>query len=428
LARIVISTVGVRGDLNPFIAIGYGLRARGHEVVFALEPALQAAVAGEGFAFEHLTGDVLQALSPHLGSIVGGLTPIASVRTIVRNWLAVALAAKVEDLEAACAGADLLIARAAHLAAPLAAERLGIPWVQVTMTALTIPSAHACPGLLPLPGGRAPRLANRAGWAVIELVTRHLADGPVNELRRDLGLAPTRNAMGRGGHSAHLTAVAISPQVSRHQPDWPRYVATTGYCYWDVPSTWRAPDQLTTFLGGADPVVAVSFGSIAPFAHGALSPLYETAVRAVLACGARALVVGAEGESSTLSSEGRVLAIPFAPFSQVYPRCAAAIHHGGPYTVGEALRAGIPSLAVPWGIDQFFTAAQLERTGAGRARHHRRFRAAAARRDVEALLMLGHLRRNAQAMAARIASEDGAATLCDAVEGVLQRSTQPSRR
>jgi rhamnosyltransferase subunit B len=427
VARIIISTIGVRGDLNPFIAIGKGLQARGHDVAFALEPALQAGIAGEGLRFEHLTGDVLHALSPHLSSIVGGRTPIGSVRTIARNWLTLELAAKVKDLEAACAGADLLIARAAHLAAPMAAERLGIPWVQVTMTALTIPSAHADPGLIPLPARRAPRLANRAGWAAVEFVTRRLADGPVNDVRRDLGLPPTRNAMGRGGHSRHLTAVAISPLVSQHHADWPTYVTTTGYCFWDVPSRWRSPNQLTSFLARPDPVVAISFGSIAPFAGGVLSPLYETAVDAVLACGARALVVGADRETSSLTSGSRVLAIPFAPFSQVYPHCAAVIHHGGPYTVGEALRAGIPSLAVPWGIDQFFTAAQLERTGAGRARHHRRFSAAAARRDVEALLMEGPLRRSAKTVAARIAAEDGVGTLCDAVESVLQRSGQPSR-
>jgi hypothetical protein len=108
----------------------------------------------------------------------------------------------------------------------MAAERLGIPWVQVTMTALTIPSADAYPGLLPLPAGRAPRLANRASWAAIELVTRLLADGWVNDVRRRLELPPTPNATGCGGHSRHLTAVAISPVVPRHQPDWPSYVAT----------------------------------------------------------------------------------------------------------------------------------------------------------------------------------------------------------
>src|SRR3984893_7082707 len=114
VARIFISTIGVRGDLNPFIAIGKGLQARGHDLAFALEPALQAAVADEGFPFEQLTGDLLHALSPHLGTIVGGLTPIGSVRAIARNWLTVELAGKVKDLEAAGARRHLLRLARAH--------------------------------------------------------------------------------------------------------------------------------------------------------------------------------------------------------------------------------------------------------------------------------------------------------------------------
>lgn len=422
MPRIVISTVGVRGDLNPFIAIGNGLRARGHEVVFAVETALRAAVADEGFGARYLTGDVREALSPHLADIAGGRTPLAALRPIVSEWLTVELRAKVEDLAAACAGADLLIARAGHLAAPVAAELIGLPWVQVTMTALTVPSAHTDPRLLPLPR-RAPRLVNRAAWAAIELATRRLADPSVNRVRGGFGLPPVRNVMGRGGHSPHLTALAVSPAVSPRQPDWPTYVQATGYCLWDVPAGWREPAALTAFLDGSRPVVAVSFGSIAPWAGPAFERLYEAAVEAILASGAKALVIGAVAPSGE-----RVLAISFAPFSQVYPRCVAAIHHGGPYSAGESLRAGIPALAVPWGIDQFFSAEQLARTGAGRTRHRRKFGAAAARRDLKALLAEPAYLRSAQSMAQRIAQEDGVATLCDGIERVLHGSHQPWRK
>jgi UDP:flavonoid glycosyltransferase YjiC (YdhE family) len=228
--------------------------------------------------------------------------------------------------------------------------------------------------------------------------------------------------MGRGGHSSHLTAVAVSPAVSPREPDWPPYVHATGYCLWDVPAGWREPKALTAFFDGSRPVVAVSFGSIAPWAGPAFEHLYEAAVDAVLALGARALVIG-----SAAASRERVLAIPFAPFSLVYPRCVAAIHHGGANTTGEALRAGIPALAVPWGIDQFFTAGQLVRTGAGRTRHRRKFGAAVARRDLKALLEEPGYLRNAQAMAERIAREDGVAALCDRIEQVLGGGHHPWR-
>jgi UDP:flavonoid glycosyltransferase YjiC (YdhE family) len=414
MARIVLTTVGIRGDLNPFLGLGCGLRARGHDVVFAVEPTLRDAVRHEGFEARPLAGNVLASLAPHMRTIVGGRTPLAAAKPIIQDWLAADVQSKVKDLESACAGADLIVARAGQLSAPIAAEHLGLPWVQVTMTAMTVPSAHADPGLLRMIlGGR----LRGAQWAAMELFARRLADPPVNRARRDLGLPAVRNVMGRGGHSPYLTAIAVSPAVSPPRADWPPHVLNTGYCFWDVPSGWRPPVELTRFLDEPGPVVAVSFGSMAPYVGDALAHLYQAAIAGIRAAGARALVVGFE-----VSPSESVLSIAYAPFSRIYPRCAAVIHHGGPYTVGEALRAGVPSLAVPWGIDQFFTADELVRTGAGRATHHKRFNAARACRDVEKMLNDVSLGQQAAAMAKRLAAEDGVACLCGEVERVLGRS------
>jgi rhamnosyltransferase subunit B len=422
MARILLTTIGVRGDLNPFMAVANGLRARGHEALFAVEPAMESAVRDEGFANRRLSGDVMRDLSPHLGSILGGSTALGAARPIVREWLTNGLEAKVNDLVAAGAGVDLMVARAAHLAAPIAAERLGIPWVQLTMTALTLPSAHANPFTIRTPSGSLARVMNRGCWSVLEFATRRLADSRVNQTRSALGLGPARDVMGRGGHSTELTALVISPSVSPPRPDWRSHVQVTGYCFWDVPAGWREPSDLNAFLEGGDPVVAVSFGSIAPYVGDALASLYEVGVDAVLAAGARALVIGNRHQVNE-----RVHSIPFAPLSSVYPRCAAAIHHGGPYTVAEALRAGIPAIAVPWGIDQFMSAGDLVRSGAGRARRARRFTHAAARREVAAILGERAYRRRAEALAAHISQENGVETLCEKVETALIRSSAASK-
>jgi hypothetical protein len=37
MARIVITTFGSTGDLNPFVALGLALRSNGHDVLFAVE-------------------------------------------------------------------------------------------------------------------------------------------------------------------------------------------------------------------------------------------------------------------------------------------------------------------------------------------------------------------------------------------------------
>ncbi len=423
MARIVLSTIGVRGDLNPFLSLGLGLRARGHDVLFAVEDPLCQALIEEGFAVYRLPGDVKETLLPHVRQLVGSFTPLASLQIIVKEWMLPSLHATIRELRRACTGADLLVARAAHLAAPIVAELTGIPWVHITMTPLNIPSAHVNPYLLPLPwSGELPPFANRIAWAALQAVLRYVADNQVNRIRAAYGLPPGRDLIGVGNHSHMLTAAIVSPAFLPPPPDWPSYVRMTGFCFWDTPSNWREPAELTAFLNSSEPVIAVSFGSIAPFVKDAFARLYNTSIAAIRRMGAYALVIGATPEILPDPLPDGVFAIPFAPFSQVYPRCVAVIHHGGPYTVAEALRAGIPSLVVPWGIDQFFTAAQVKRLGVGEWRQQRFFTAARGARALYILTHEPHYKRRAQAIAAQLAQEDGVATLCKAIEVILQRS------
>jgi UDP:flavonoid glycosyltransferase YjiC (YdhE family) len=422
MARIVLSTIGVRGDLNPFLSLGLGLRARGHDVLFAVEDTFCQALMEEGFAVHRLPGDVREMLLPYVHELVDGFTPLTSLQIILHKWILPSLHAKVQELRKACSGADLLVARAAHLAAPIVAELTGIPWVHITMTPLNIPSAYVHPYLLPLLWpSEFPPIVNRIAWNTMQAVLRNVADKQINGIRAMYGLRPGHDLMGVGNHSHLLTAVVVSPAFLPPPSDWPAYVRMTGFCFWDVPSSWHEDAKLTAFLDSSEPVIAVSFGSIAPFVKDVFARLYSTSIAAIRRLGARALVIGATTEILPEPAPDGVYAVPFAPFSQVYPRCAVVIHHGGPYTVAEALRAGIPSLVIPWGIDQFFTAAQVKRLGVGEWVHQRFYTAAGGARTLHRLLNENSYKSRTQTIASQLTHEDGVVTLCEAIEGLLQR-------
>jgi UDP:flavonoid glycosyltransferase YjiC (YdhE family) len=118
------------------------------------------------------------------------------------------------------------------------------------------------------------------------------------------------------------------------------------------------------------------------------------------------------------------LALPSAPFSQVYPRCAAVIHHGGIGTTAQALRAGTPQLVVPWAVDQFWTGAQVRRIGAGLTLQRKSYTANRATPLLRDLLANPLFQERCSALAGEIAREDGVATLCDVLEGVLAASAK----
>jgi rhamnosyltransferase subunit B len=418
MARIVITSYGSSGDLNPFLALGLGLRARGHDVLYAVEERFHAVIAQAGFATHHLTGDLETALALSGRQMFDRLTPFASVRTIVDQYILPTLRPKVMELLDACAGADLLVAAAGQLSASFIADLMGILWATVALTPGTIPSAYLEPQPLPLPTVVQP-LANRLAWATGASVLRRIADTPVNHVRDEYGLPRRRNLLLAGNLSRMLTAVAASPAFQPRPPDWPPFVRMTGFCFWDTPALWREPADLKAFLDGPEPVIAVSSGSLAPGVNHAFTDFYRTSVSAIRRVGARALVVGAAPGTLPEPLPDGTRALPFAPFSQMYPQCAAVIHHGGIGTVAQALRAGVPALVVPWGADQYLNAGQVAHLGAGRWLQRHFYTTERAVHGLDALLHQAWYRERAQALATLIAQEDGVGTLCDALEAVL---------
>jgi len=437
MARIVITTFGSHGDINPFIALGLGLRSRGHDVVFAVEEGFREIVASAGFPVHHLTGDAKGALEPYMGELLGKTNPLKSMQVLIKKYIVPTLRPRIQDLLDACEGADLLVASASQIAAEFVADLTGIPLVIVTLTPITVPSAYIQPQPQPFP--LPPRLqhaSNRASWALGTRLVGRIFDPPVNRTRAEYGLPPRKSWMytsvrnTSANTSARLVAVAVSPAFCPPPPDWPPFVRETGFLFWDRPATWREPPELTAFFAASGPVVAVSAGSLSLDTAAAFGAFYRDSITAAHAAGARALVIGAPSEVLPDPMPTGMLALPFAPFSKIYPRCAAVIHHGGIGTAAQALRAGAPQLIVPWAVDQFWTGAQVQRIGAGRFLQRRAYTAARAGAIPRDLLQHPRYRDRCSAIAAQITAEDGAATLCDALDEVLAGAGQriPERK
>jgi rhamnosyltransferase subunit B len=425
VARIVVSSVGSLGDLHPFIALARGLRARGHEVVFAVERGFMERLTAEGFATAPLASDIRALPADRMRALVTSDGPFGALRIIARDYQGPSLAANIRALRDACDGADLLIGSPGQIAASAVADLTGVRWVTVALSP-TIPSAFVppAPGLARLRGSLA-RLANRAAWALGGVAVARASDGPLNAGRAAVGLAPRARLLQDGNLSPLLTAVAWSPACFPRPSDWPASVELTGFLYWDAPDDWHESEELAAFLddqtGG--PVVAVSSGSMGGDTGDAFAPFFAASVAAIHAAGARALVIGAGAARPPASASGAALCVDYAPFSRVYPRCAAVIHHGGAGTVAQSLRAGVPTLVAPWGADQFFQGALIERLGVGQVVTRKRYTVALARAALSELLTQKRYRERAATLAAAIAGEDGVALLCDRIERAL---TQPA--
>ncbi len=394
MARLVMTTFGSTGDLNPFIALGLALRVRGHDVIFAVEANFQKQLTLLGFPVRLLTGNQEKALAPFRHQIFNTDQPLTSLKLLVDHYILPALPAKVAELREICQQADLLISVAPQFAASIVAELVQIPLLSVVLVPSTLPSASiaAQPLSIDLPAALQ-RLSNRFSWFAGGLFLRQIVDKPINNVRRMFHVSPRPNLMWTGNLSQQFTAVAVSSAF--------------------------LPETLKAFLQGDKPVVAVTAGSVAPEERALFLSYYQTSIESILACGARALVINAPANIAFSGQRDEVLHLPFAPFSEVFPACAAVIHHGGIGTIAQCLRAGVPSLVVPGGIDQPFNTAQVVQRKAGVWIPRKHYTTRRAEHALTALLFTPTYRKHVREIQAQILQEDGVATLCTAVEQIL---------
>jgi UDP:flavonoid glycosyltransferase YjiC (YdhE family) len=172
---------------------------------------------------------------------------------------------------------------------------------------------------------------------------------------------------------------------------------------------------LEEFLASGPPPLVFTLGSAAVLNAG---DFYEQSARAAEALGQRAVLLVGHDErnqpSRTLPDS--IIAAPFAPFSDLFPRARAIIHQGGVGTTAQALAAGKPMLVVPYSHDQPDNARRVARLGVAGVIRRRDYNASAAEREIRSLLADPRKNEAAAELGSRVSSEDGTREACDALE------------
>jgi rhamnosyltransferase subunit B len=411
---IVIATIGSLGDLHPCLALGLALRERGCRVAIAATPWYRDRVAALGLEFRPLRPDwnpTDSALIRQCENLRSG--PEALFRRLILPHLADTYA----DLLAATADARLMIAGELVFAAPLVAEKRSLPWVSAILSPTSFFSAHDPSVLAPAPElillRRAGPGVNRLALTLARLATRHWWT-PIRGLRRREGLRPECEPVLRDKFSPHLVLALFSSALARPQPDWPPQTLQPGFVFHD--GAQNLSPELAAFLDEADPDQPIVFTLGSTAVHHP-DGFYETAVEAARRLHRRSILIGAP---PSLSSPG-LLAVPYAPYSQVFPRAAVNVHQGGSGTTGQALRAGRPQLIVPFGWDQPDNGARIARLGAGLCLARRAWTGEAAARALSRLLSEPQFTTRASSLAAQMANDPGLPAACDAIADLLTR-------
>jgi sterol 3beta-glucosyltransferase len=354
--NVTVLTLGTRGDVQPYVALGAGLKQAGHEVTLVTAKGFDELVAGTGLRYVALDLDLLElARSPEgkaaLRSARGALRLLRQLMPAWRQML-------VDEWEAA-RGADVAVYHPKAFGGFHVAEALGVPgFLALPVPALSPTRAFPTP-VLPLPnlGG----LLNRLSYELFFRSSTAPYQRMINRWREHtLGLSPlsllATELELRGEPVTKL--YCCSPHVVPIPADWDKSSLLTGYWFLNQGSGWEPPDELATFLEDGSPPVYIGFGTTAPDPQGsraaALAVLKGLGVRGVLATG-----------RSRMASP-QVIEIEGAPHDWLFPRMSAVVHHGGAGTTAEGLRAGKPTAVFPSNFgDQLFWGRRVHALGVG---------------------------------------------------------------
>jgi len=290
----------------------------------------------------------------------GGANPIQSIISM-RKMIGPIAIQMMEDALDACRDADALICLAVF--APFGktiAEIRNIPLINMEPTPVLPTSDFPAPGF-PIQKNLGGMFNRLSGFMMLQVIWQWYSPF-VNEFRNRFGLRPFGSAdFHRSLTSAPLLG-AYSPTVIAHPGDWSEKVHISGYWFQNENTEWHPSTELETFLEKGNPPVYVGFGSMAGrnpehFAGIVLKALAKTGRRGVLATG--------WGGMNVMKVPGDVFVIDSVPHGWLFPRMSAVVHHGGAGTTAEGLRAGVPTMIVPFIVDQLFWGKRVKALGVG---------------------------------------------------------------
>jgi sterol 3beta-glucosyltransferase len=362
--KIGIQTWGSDGDIRPFIALAGGLSNAGHEVTLAITSVDNKEYSDLGNAlgfkvmrvFEgfNLSDEEAEAVSKE---IFETWDPVKQFTLLFESAFDPALDDMYAAAEMLCAENDVVIGHMVMHPLFSAAEKSGCPFAVTTLCPITVPSEFLSPLGMPYLG----RWLNPLLWKLADYFFTNRIFTSVNRLRLKLDLAPIKSVFNEVFISKKLTLVAASPQLCDISPDWGDHLKFSGF--FNIPvkvENWTPPSDLNNFLENGEAPVYLTFGSMTQFDLDFTVKLFTDAVKLA---GCRAIIQADWDNAEHIPDNPDIFKIGKAPHHEVFPSCAAVVHHGGAGTTQSSIFSGCPSVVVAHAFDQEYWAKQLFRIG-----------------------------------------------------------------
>jgi sterol 3beta-glucosyltransferase len=361
--KIILFSIGSRGDIEPFLAVGELLKGEGHQVICSFPEQFRSLADDSGLDFSPLSKDFIELIEGDdaklaMGGKVSLVKKVGAYIRLYRKSEGVNQELVLQEKELVERERPDRIIYGAKAIYPLV-------WGMIHPGRSIFLSPVPCLTLYtrehPHVGfkGRHGPLFNRftyilANFGLIRHVVSTMKRAGIrvkgSEIRNELY---TRKMI-------YLVSSTIFPR-----PDyWPSNATVLGYHERNSRDDWTPGTELLDFLNTHEKVLFITFGSMTnPEPEQTTSVILESLQKHRIP----AIINTASGgltEPETYDHE-LIRFVDRIPYHWILPRVYGVVHHGGSGTTQLALKHGCASLVIPHVIDQFMWNTFVDDSGAG---------------------------------------------------------------
>ena len=419
--NILLIAIGSAGDVHPVVSLGLGLQARGHRVTLITNGHFRPLAERVGLDLVELgtAEDYDRVIErPEVWDPARGFK-------FVVEWAMVRPMRPTFDIirELNVPGETVVAAPITAVGARVAHEALGIPLVTVLLQPSILRSFIDPPRIAGFPASnKMPKLWNRwMFWVADVAIIDRLIAPQVNAFRAEFGLAP-RKRLFKEWNTSPTRILGLFPEWYAQTPeDWPKHLKLTDFPLYDESDLAPLAPEVEAFLNaGAAPIVFTP-GSAMRFG----GDFFREAVDACRRLGKRGVLLSPFRDQIPADLPDSIRNFDRVPFSQIFPRASAVVHHGGIGTSAQGLAAGVPQLIMPLAHDQHDNAYRLERLGVARSLEVPKFKAPAVASRLKELIESPRVHAQARKYAELLRPRNSLARSCRVIEETLDLEPTP---
>lgn len=341
--KISISTIGTRGDVQPYAILGQALAANGHDVTLSTSKNFEGLVKSYGINFHPVNVDYQEILNSEEGGKILKANLFAIQRNL-DNLIYPLIEKSLNECYQLAQSSDLFIYRPKTLSDVFTGQ-LATKCIKASV----VPAMEETAAFMnPIFSGFwLPNFLNRWSYKINDLRYKVLKK-PISQFCQQNGLPRHKP-----NQHNELSLYGISEHFLERPKDWSAVHQLTGFWFPESKKenvSW----EIENFLSSGSEPILVSFGSM---------PIKEEISSMILKAAGEMderFIIVTSWSNWHLQDKvipKNVLIAESAAFESLFPRVKAIMHHGGIGTTAECLRAGKPMFVCPvlYPVgDQFF--------------------------------------------------------------------------